>query len=117
MQTLRLFCDVARLRSFSEGAALHGITQSAASQRIGQLERRLDVTLIDRSVRPLVLTAAGEMFLQECQELVERYSRTEQRIRQVHGGPAGTVVVAAIYSAGIGLLNHIKERFEAAYPQ
>ena len=39
------------VRSFSAAAEKHGITQSAASQRIGQLEKQLGVTLIDRSVR------------------------------------------------------------------
>src|SRR5690606_2035151 len=103
MQTLRLFCDVARLRSFSDAAALHGITQSAASQRVGHLERRLNVTFFDRSVRPLTLTDAGELFWREVQELVGRYNRLEQRVQQLHAGPEGQVTVAAIYSAGIGL--------------
>ncbi|MCC7205272.1 MAG: LysR family transcriptional regulator, partial [Phycisphaeraceae bacterium] len=65
MQSLRLFCDVAGHRSFSLAAKKHGITQSAVSQRVGQLEKRLGVTLLDRSVRPLALTPAGELFLRE----------------------------------------------------
>ncbi len=117
MQTLRLFCDVARLRSFSDAAALHGITQSAASQRVGQLEKRLNVAFFDRSVRPMTLTEAGELFWREVQELVDRYDRLERRVQQLHAGPEGQVTVAAIYSAGIGLLNQIKDRFEAAYPK
>ena len=116
MDTLRLFCDVARLGSISRAAVLHGVTQSAASQRIGQLEKRLNVSLLDRSVRPLALTAAGELFRKESEQLVRRYAQLEQRLRQMNGSPHGHVVVAAIYSAGIGLLNHIKEKFGAAYP-
>ena len=48
LDTLKLYCDVVRLRSFSRGAAANGITQSAASQSIQQLEGELDVPLLDR---------------------------------------------------------------------
>jgi len=56
LETLRLFCDVVRLRSFSRGAAAHQISQSAASQAVQQLEAELDALLIDRTKRPFVVT-------------------------------------------------------------
>jgi len=115
MQSLRIFCDVARFRSFSQAAAGHGITQSAASQRVGLLEKKLGVKLIDRSVRPLALTVAGTEFLQGCQGLLEQHHRLEQRVSRFKPSAEGSVRVDAIYSAGIDLLNHVKESFEAAY--
>lgn len=117
MHSLRLYCDVATCRSFSLAAAKHGITQSAASQRVHQLEKRLGVTLIDRSVRPLALTPAGEAFLRGCRDLVSRYERLETLVSQLKPEPAGEVVVDAIYSAGIDLLNQVKEAFEAQVPR
>ncbi|MEX0887702.1 MAG: LysR family transcriptional regulator [Phycisphaeraceae bacterium] len=117
MQTLRLFADVARCHSFSEAARLHGVTQSAASQRISQLEKRLGATLFDRSVRPLELTQAGRVFLEGCQSLIERYDELEHRVAGLGEAEAGTVRVAAIYSAGIELLEQVRERFEADHPR
>ena len=116
MDTLRLFCDVATCRSFSEAARRHGISQSAASQRVGRLEARLGVTLIDRSVRPLALTDAGQEFTRGCRELIERYDVLEGRISGLRQRPAGEVRIDAIYSAGIDLLNQVKEQFEAVMP-
>lgn len=116
MQTLRLYLDVARLRSFSQAAARHGITQSAASQRIGHLEERLGVTLIDRSVRPLELTEAGELYHRGVEELIERYDRLERKVAALRPEPEGTLRVRAIYSAGIDLLEAVQERFEQAHP-
>ena len=115
MQTLRLFSDVAQRHSFSQAAALHGVTQPAASQRISRLEKRLGVTLIDRSVRPLELTAAGRIFLEGCESLIERYDRLEQKVGAAGKEPVGPVRVAAIYSVGIDLLSEVRERFEAAH--
>ena len=117
MQTLRLFAEVARCHSFSEAAARHGVTQSAASQRISQLEKRLGVQLLDRSVRPLALTDAGQQFLEGCEQLLRQYDDLEQRVARFRDDAAGTVRVAAIYSAGIELLNRIRERFEAEHPK
>ncbi|MDX1681794.1 MAG: LysR family transcriptional regulator [Phycisphaeraceae bacterium] len=116
MKTLRLFADVARLRSISRAADEHGITQSAASQRISALEKQVDVQLIDRSVRPLALTPAGEVFLEGCRDVLERYDQLQRRVCQLRPQLAGEVRVDAIYSAGIGLLNHAVDRFRQEQP-
>lgn len=117
MHELRLYCDVARLRSFSLAAVEHQMTQSAVSQRIGALEKRLGVQLIDRSVRPLGLTPAGELYLEGARDLLERHERLESQVTKYRPTITGEVRVDAIYSAGIDLLNHMKEQFETAHPQ
>jgi DNA-binding transcriptional LysR family regulator len=125
MQSLRLFCDVLTCRSFSQAAQRHGITQSAASQRVGQLEKRLGVTLIDRSVRPLRPTPEGELFLEEAKVLIERYDRLERKVSVMRRNPgagagaeqvSGEVIVDAIYSAGIDLLNNVRDAVEQRWP-
>jgi DNA-binding transcriptional LysR family regulator len=115
MQTLRLFADVARCHSFSQAAEMHGISQSAASQRIGQLEKKLGVTLLDRSVRPLELTPAGKLFAEGCEEVVGRYDHLESKVAGLGKKPEGVVRVMAIYSAGIDLLCRVREQFEAEH--
>ena len=45
MQNFRLFRDIAHHRSFSRGATLNRISQSAASQHVQELERSLGVEL------------------------------------------------------------------------
>ncbi|MGB0768966.1 MAG: LysR family transcriptional regulator, partial [Phycisphaeraceae bacterium] len=113
MQTIRLFVEVARCRSFSKAAAVFGISQSAASQRIGQLERRLGVKLIDRSVRPFELTQAGELYLVGATDTLNRFDRMEREVSSLGEGERveGAVRVAAIYSAGIDLLSQLRDRF------
>ncbi len=115
MDDLRLFCDVARLASVSLAAQEHDITQSAASQRLGQLERQLGVKLLDRSVRPLRLTTAGEVFLRGCLDILDGYERLERKVAQLRELD-GDVRVGAIYSSGIDLLSDVKERFEEVHP-
>lgn len=119
MQTIRLFVEVARCRSFSKAAEVFGISQSAASQRIGQLERRLGVKLIDRSVRPFELTQAGELYLVGATDTLNRFDRMEREVSslgQTADHVEGAVRVAAIYSAGIDLLSQLRDRFVASQP-
>lgn len=116
MQTIRLFVEVARCRSFSKAAAMFDISQSAASQRIGQLERRLGVKLIDRSVRPFELTQAGELYLVGAADTLGQFDRMERAVASLGSTDqhlTGTVRVAAIYSAGIDLLSQLRDRFVA----
>ncbi|MEM9915048.1 MAG: LysR family transcriptional regulator [Planctomycetota bacterium] len=117
MQNLRLFSDVARCHSISLAAEMHGITQSAASQRINQLEKRLGVTLLNRAVRPLELTDAGKVFLAGVGDVLQRYDRLERAVMARADRPSGVVRVSAIYSSGIDLLRQASESFEQKHPQ
>ena len=116
VETIRLFCDVVQHKSFSQAAATHGITQSAASQRIHNLEKELGFTLFDRSVRPPALTAAGEAFFVETSDMLDRYDRLTGRLRAGAENLRGIVRVDAIYSAGIEWLASLREQFEAKHP-
>ncbi|MEQ9454950.1 MAG: LysR family transcriptional regulator [Phycisphaeraceae bacterium] len=117
MQSLRLFYDVARCHSFSRAAELHGLTQSAVSQRVGQLEKRLGTTLFNRSVRPLELTGAGELFLAGVEDVLSRYDALERRVAQLGEGEQAAIRVGAIYSAGIDLLGRLREAYLAEHPR
>lgn len=116
LDVIKLFCDVAQHRSISRGASINGVTQPAASQRIMNLEQDLGVQLIDRSTRPLTLTPSGEVYYRGCRQILDRYTELTRQI-QHHPPMRGEVHVAAIYSAGIDLLNQVKRDFEQEQPK
>lgn len=66
------FLCLARLRSFSRAAKARYVTQSAFSRRIRSLEQWFGAPLVDRSVYPVTLTAAGESFLETSADIVRR---------------------------------------------
>src|SRR5271168_5198648 len=112
-ESLKVFCDVARHRSFSQAAQVHNVTQSAASQVVSQLEKRMGVQLIDRSTRPLQLTPLGQTYYEGCKALLEQYMELEASIRTANAQQARTVRVAAIYSVGLGDMGHYVRDFQA----
>lgn len=117
LKSLKVFCDVIRLKSFSRAAEENDISQSGASQLVQHLEQRLGVKLIDRSKRPFVLTAEGEVYFEGCRSLVERYFALEDRVRTHHKEVAGRVRVASIYSVGLHHMSRYVQAFLAQYPK
>ncbi|MBI4465360.1 MAG: LysR family transcriptional regulator [Acidobacteria bacterium] len=117
LEALQLYCDVVRLRSFSRAATEHGISQSAASQTIQQIESDLRVLLLDRSQRPFALTPAGQKFYETCRDLLQSFERTRAEITAGQDELSGTVRVAAIYSVGLHGLSSQMQRFLSRYPK
>jgi DNA-binding transcriptional LysR family regulator len=116
LESLKVFCDIARCRSFSQAAVENGLTQSAASQIVLQLEKRLGVQLISRSPRPLQLTPLGRSYYDGCRKVVEQYQDLEASIRNAQADLESSVQVAAIYSVGLGDMGQVVERFSALHP-
>lgn len=117
LETLRLFRDVATLRSFSRGAEANRVSQSAASQAIQQLEKDLGVRLVDRTKRPLLLTPEGRVFHDGCRRLLAEFERAEAEMRAGREEVSGTVRVAAIYSIGFAEMSRHVRTFSARHPR
>ncbi len=117
LETLQLFCEVTRQKSFSRGARTMEVTQSAASQAIAALEEQLGVTLIDRSVRPFALTPEGRKYYERVWAMLQDYEQTLVEIRSHGQQVSGTVRVAAIYSVGIHAMTNQIQKFRKLHPQ
>ena len=117
LEMLKLYCDIVRLHSFSQGAAANQISQSAASQAIQQMETELDVLLIDRSKRPFMVTPEGRTFYDGCQALLQGFEKVRAHIASARTQITGNVRVAAIYSVGIHIMSDHMQRFMSLHPQ
>lgn len=117
LDTLKLYCDVARLRSFSRGATASGVSQSAASQAIQQLEVELGAVLLDRSRRPLQPTEEGRSFFEACRTLLQGFEQARAELAASRQRVEGTVRVAAIYSVGLHDMSRHMQPFMAEHPQ
>lgn len=114
---LKLFKDIAQTRSVSRGAALNGVSQSAASQHLQELERQTETMLLDRSTRPLNITEAGRLYLEFCKDVLRRHEDFEAALDRLKYQVEGTVRVASIYSVGLSEMAELEQRFSATYPE
>jgi DNA-binding transcriptional LysR family regulator len=113
---LKLFKDIALTRSISKGAAMSGLSQSAASQQIQELERVLQVMLLDRTTRPLEVTPAGLAYSHYCADILRRDKELEEELRRLSEHREGAVRVASIYSVGLSELIQLERRFLQQHP-
>ena len=114
---MRLFCDVVRCRSFSQAATLNNISQSASSQAVAQVEREVGLQLVDRSKRPFILTAEGEVYYNGFCDILARYDAIQADVRSLREEIAGLVRVAAIYSVGLHEMRACMQDFMSSFPK
>src|SRR5579871_1202240 len=100
----------------SKGAAHCGISQSAASQHVQEVERRLTLALFDRSKRPLELTAAGKLYAEFCRDVLRREEEFTVVLEALKRDAESTVRVASIYSIGLSEMSRLGEEFSLRYP-
>ncbi|MBI2686134.1 MAG: LysR family transcriptional regulator [Acidobacteria bacterium] len=113
---LKLFRDIAQSRSVSRGAQLNEVSQSAASQHLQELEKNLSVSLLDRSTRPLVLTAAGRLYYELCRDVLRRKEEFDTSLGGLLHGVEGIVRVASIYSVGLSEMSRLEAEFQSRWP-
>ena len=111
IETLRIFCDVVQHQSFSRGAKINDVSQSAATQSVHRVEEHFGVQLVDRSKRPFVLTPEGQACYEGFREVLELYDSVESRVRSLRKEISGLVRVAAIYSVGLHDMSRCMQDF------
>jgi LysR family transcriptional regulator, transcriptional activator of the cysJI operon len=116
-ESLKLFRDIVQTRSFSRGAALNSVSQSAASQQVQELELELGIELLDRSKRPLVVTAAGHLYSEFCRDVLRRREELNVAIDRMKQEVEGTVRVASIYSVGLSEMVQLEQEFGRRRPE
>jgi DNA-binding transcriptional LysR family regulator len=80
LKWLEVFQMVAQRGSVQDVAAETGLSISTVSHHLRSLEQQLNVSLIDHSKRPMVLTAAGEAFLRHVEQAIRHIRAAEQEI-------------------------------------
>jgi DNA-binding transcriptional LysR family regulator len=116
LERAKLFRDIAQARSVSKGAKQNGISQSAASQHLQDLEEQLGLPLLDRGSRPLTVTDAGKLYLEMCRDVLRRQDEFQAALERMKTEVEGTVRVASIYSVGLSEMAQLEREFSRRYP-
>lgn len=95
LRQLKVFVAVAHAGSFSRAGEQIGLSQSAVSHSVKELESELGVKLLDRTTREVVLTDAGQQLAARLERLLEELTATLLDTRSVGHQLSGTVRVAA----------------------
>lgn len=110
------FMQVAELHSFRAAAARLGVTPSALSQTMRQLEERLGARLINRTTRSVSLTEAGAGLFRQLQSPFDQIDGAVEDLNRHRERPVATLKIYATQGATTLVIAPIWERFISAYP-
>src|SRR3954471_5653571 len=110
------FLGVARERSFTRAAAKLGMSQSALSQIIRNLEERIGVRLLNRTTRSVTPTQAGERLLRTLGQQFDQMDVELAALGELREKPAGTIRVTSTEFAAEAILMPALAKIFPRYP-
>lgn len=113
---LRLFHAVATHGSFTRAAEALYVSQPAVSRQVRELERELDVALLDQVGRTVRLTEAGRLLNAYADRIFALEAEVEQALADRKGLRSGSLRIGASMTAGVYVLPELLGRFKAAHP-
>jgi DNA-binding transcriptional LysR family regulator len=113
---LTAFIEVAEHLSFRAAALKLGVTPSALSHTMRQLEERLGVRLLNRTTRSVAITEAGQRLLHEVRPAIDRISAAIEHLNEDRARPAGHLRIHTNDLGSLAVIAPAWSRFVTAYP-
>jgi len=117
LSRIGIFIEVAKQESFAGAARALGITSSAVSKQVQNLEHELKTKLLNRTTRKVSLTEEGALFLERAGRALEDIAEAKEQINELKATPRGTLRVSVPMSFGISHLKRPIAEFAALYPE
>src|SRR6202049_1608131 len=114
---LTAFVAVADRLSFRAAASQLGVTASALSHSMRQLEERLGVRLLHRTTRSVSVSDAGLRLLERLRPAISEIAGALEDLNQERQRPLGRLRIYAIHLAAAGVIAPIWGRFLSTYPE
>lgn len=93
------------------------VSQPSLSQMLRQVEEELGMPIFDRSVSPMILTFAGEKYMQAANQILTANEQLETQIRELKNERSGRIRLGISVSRGIQILPKLLPMFQAEYPE
>jgi DNA-binding transcriptional LysR family regulator len=116
LDAMEAFAKVVALGSYAEAGRALGLTRSAVSKAVMELEQLLGARLLDRTTRRVGPTEAGLAYYERCVDILASIEETELQVSRLHDEPKGVLKVNAPMSFGALYLGTAVADVMAAYP-
>lgn len=116
LDQLHTFLEIVRLKSFSKAAQTCFRTQPAISAQVRQLEQELNASLFDRLGTRIALTAAGRIFQDYAEQILDLRRRAQEAINELDRVPRGELVIAANEATCIYVLPAVFAEYQKQFP-
>ncbi|UAK25253.1 LysR substrate-binding domain-containing protein [Sphingomonas nostoxanthinifaciens] len=116
LRQMRYFVALGDTLHFGRAAARLNVTQPPLSRQIAALEAALGVLLVERRPRAIVLTEAGQAFLDECRQILARVDAACDAARRIDRGELDRLSIGFMMHAAHSVAAGLASRFMAAFP-
>lgn len=116
LSELTAFVAIAEHKSFRAAALSLGVSPSALSHALRNLEARLNVRLFNRTTRSVALTEAGEQLLRRVRPAMADLSEAMNEVASAVHRPSGVIRISSAEAGAKPLLQHVLPGFLAQYP-
>lgn len=116
LSRIAIFLEVVRQGSFSAAARALGLTASAVSKQVQNLEQELGVKLLNRTTRKVAVTEEGGLFSGRARHALEDLREATEQIRELKATPRGPLKISVPMSFGVKHLARPIAAFAKAYP-
>jgi DNA-binding transcriptional LysR family regulator len=117
LRAMELFLSISRTESFSETARQFGVSATSVSRMITELESELNVKLLLRSTRQVVLTEAGQEYARHLEGILWSITEAQSSITAISAAPRGVLRVHSRTMFGLGVLPPLIAEFRQHYPE
>ena len=117
LDAMNAFAKVVASGSYAGAARRLGLTRSAVSKAVMELEQILGARLLDRTTRRVTPTEAGLAYYERCVSILADVEETEIQISRLHDEPRGVLKINAPMSFGTMYLGQAVAEFMARYPE
>jgi DNA-binding transcriptional LysR family regulator len=116
LDAMNAFAKVVAAGSYAEAARRLGLTRSAVSKAVMELEQLLGARLLDRTTRRVTPTEVGLAYYERCVSILAEVEETELQVSRLHDEPKGVLKINAPMSFGTLYLGAAVAEFMTRYP-
>ena len=117
LQQLRILKAIAKEKNFTRAAEILYISQPSLSKQIKNLEKNLDILLINRENNKISLTENGKIFLRYSERILALCEESCRALMDLKNGDRGNLIVGASQTIGTYLMPRVLALFAQNYPQ
>jgi len=114
--SIRVFCAVAELKSFTAAAERLGVSPAMTSKHVMHLEERLSARLLNRTSRHVSLTETGALYFEQARQMVDGLDELEAAVSQTVVAPKGRLRLSAPVWMANALFASLLADYRARFP-
>ncbi|NBA96023.1 LysR family transcriptional regulator [Pseudomonas sp. R5(2019)] len=116
LNALMLFHEIATAGSLARASVRCGVPKATLSRQLRALEEQLELVLVKRNARGVMLTEAGKAILEHCERIRTEVASVTDLASETHSEPTGTLRISMPFGFGGAVVTRVIACFARQYP-